>query len=148
MVHHLPPEDVNSPASTFAPSQPGLGVVADDVPDSQNVVGAPKAADVTAEQVEKIAAARKGEDPADPNTETIVAGDTEQVQRLQGEDAPVEKSPDQAVEEAQQAKESGEETRGNRRRRQADQEGGKGKAADGTTPTEADDQAKSADDKK
>lgn len=148
MVHTLPPEDVNSPASTFAPSQPGLGVVADDVPDSQNVVGAPKAADVTAEQVEKIAAARKGEEPADPNTETLVSGDTQQVKALQGEDAPVEKSPDQAVEEAAQAKETSEKARGGRNRRQADQEApAGGKPADGSTPTEADNQAKSADKK-
>lgn len=43
--HALPPEHEDSPASPFAPGQPGAGVVADDVPPEQNPAGGPKAAD-------------------------------------------------------------------------------------------------------
>lgn len=61
MPHTLPPEDENSPASTFATEQPAAGVVADDVTDEQNKAGAPKAADVTAAAAEepKKAASKK-----------------------------------------------------------------------------------------
>jgi len=45
MVHTLPPEDPNSPASAFATEQPGLGVVADDAAD-QNPGGGPLASEV------------------------------------------------------------------------------------------------------
>lgn len=45
MVHHLPPEHEDSPASPFAPGQPGAGIVADDVTDAQNPGGGTKAAD-------------------------------------------------------------------------------------------------------
>lgn len=45
MVHHLPPEHPDSPASPFAPGQPAAGVVADDVPPEQNPAGGPKASD-------------------------------------------------------------------------------------------------------
>jgi hypothetical protein len=48
MVHHLPPEHPDSPASQFAPGQPAAGVVADDVPAEQNPAGGPKAADAPA----------------------------------------------------------------------------------------------------
>lgn len=56
----LPPEDVNSPASTFAPAQPAAGVVAPDVPDEQNVAGAPKAGE---EQVDVEAYVASTSDP-------------------------------------------------------------------------------------
>ena len=145
MVHTLPPEDINSPASTFAPSQPGMGVVADDVPDSQNLEGKPKAAEVAAEQVEVIAQARKTGEAPDPNTDTLVNGEGVDGPALQGDDAPGEGDP---VADAKEAKATNEKARGGRGRRQADQEGkADGKPADGSTPTEADDQAKSADDK-
>jgi hypothetical protein len=42
MVHHLPPSDPRSPASEFAPAQPGAGVVAPDVTEEQNPAGAPQ----------------------------------------------------------------------------------------------------------
>jgi hypothetical protein len=45
-MHALPPEHPDSPASTFAPDQPGRGVVADDVP-TEEAAGAEKAADAT-----------------------------------------------------------------------------------------------------
>ena len=56
MVHTLPPEHPLSPASPFASEQPGLGVVADDVPKEQNKADAPTAAEVTAEAAEESAA--------------------------------------------------------------------------------------------
>lgn len=37
----IPTSDPRNPASEFAPLQPGLGVVAPDVPDSQNTAGGP-----------------------------------------------------------------------------------------------------------
>lgn len=50
MAHNLPPEDPDSPASPFAPGQPALGVVADDVPEVQNPAGGTKAADAPASE--------------------------------------------------------------------------------------------------
>ena len=48
MVHSLPPEDENSPASPFAPMQPSAGVVADDADEKgQNLAGGPKASEFT-----------------------------------------------------------------------------------------------------
>lgn len=48
MPHTLPPEDPDSPASTFAPVQPAAGVVADDVEaKGQNLAGGPTAAAAT-----------------------------------------------------------------------------------------------------
>lgn len=57
----IPPEDPRSPASPFAPAQPAAGVVADDVPDSQNLAGAPKAADA---QVDTQAYTQTATDPS------------------------------------------------------------------------------------
>jgi hypothetical protein len=46
MVHSLPPEHEDSPASVFAPMQPTAGVVADDVDEKgQNPRGGPKASE-------------------------------------------------------------------------------------------------------
>ena len=62
MPHALPPEHPDSPASAFAPLQPGAGVVADDVPAEQNPAGGPKAADTAEPQtadVEAKASAKK-----------------------------------------------------------------------------------------
>ncbi len=60
MPHTLPPEDENSPASTFAPFQPGAGVVADDVPDEQNQAGGKKASEASKpKQSSKAAESKK-----------------------------------------------------------------------------------------
>lgn len=70
MPHLLPPEHPDSPASPFAPGQPALGVVADDVPDEQNKAGKPKAADAPnvaadVEAVDTQNADKVDEPPAD-----------------------------------------------------------------------------------
>ena len=43
MPHVFDPSDERSPASTFAPDQPGRGVVADDVEDKQGKESASEA---------------------------------------------------------------------------------------------------------
>lgn len=56
MVHALPPDHPDSPASVHAPLQPGLGVVADDADErGQNLAGGPKSSKAPA-AVEKVAA--------------------------------------------------------------------------------------------
>lgn len=63
--HTLPPEDPNSPASPFAPLQPGAGVVADDVPDEQNPAGGPKASDAPVADLDSPAVSTANvEDPS------------------------------------------------------------------------------------
>jgi hypothetical protein len=58
VVHALPPEHPDSPASVHAPLQPGLGVVADDADErGQNSAGGPKSSE--AEAAVKKAAAQK-----------------------------------------------------------------------------------------
>jgi len=73
MVHALPPEDENSPASTFAPMQPAAGVVADDADEKgQNLAGGPKASEMSPseDEVQVFAAPSTGH--------TGEAGDPEQ----------------------------------------------------------------------
>lgn len=63
MPHSLPPEHEDSPASPFAPGQPGAGIVADDTPPEQNPGGGIKAADaptITITPPEKDGAETKG----------------------------------------------------------------------------------------
>ena len=54
MAHTYPPEDPRSAASTFAPHQPGAGVVADDVEaKGQNEAGGTPASEATEQYKDK-----------------------------------------------------------------------------------------------
>jgi len=74
MVHTLPPEHPDSPASTFATVQPGAGVVADDVEPKDGHLTAAEATkqriglDTDTATVETGKPARKEPGPSKPST--------------------------------------------------------------------------------
>ena len=80
MVHALPANHPDSPASVHAPLQPGLGVVSDDADErGQNLAGGVKSSESDAE-VKKVAArrgkvAKQGEGSGEVGTPVAQAGD-------------------------------------------------------------------------
>ncbi len=65
MAHRYPPEHPDSPASPFAPLQPGANVVADDWPDPLPE-GAVRAKDWKPDKAQKEALAQMEEAPVEP----------------------------------------------------------------------------------
>lgn len=69
MPHMLPPEDPDSPASTFAPFQPAAGVVADDVVEkgqaTESSTSASEATEIYAGQTPDTGGGHTGEAPAE-----------------------------------------------------------------------------------